>query len=441
MKIPNLIEAQGGPITLVFSKNGRVFFSERINGDVWEVLGEQKFSLVKHLPVIQLTGHHEAGLIGIALDPDFDKNDLIYAYYSIEGKPSGINNRVVRFKASGGKEQILIDNIPGGLIHNGGIIAFGPDGKLYVGVGVDNKIQEKAQDKSFLGGKILRINPDGTIPADNPFKDSPVYSYGHRNIFGLAFHPKTGKLYICEEGPDTDDEINIIEPGGNYGWPKVTGYSNKSEYIDPIQIWTPTITPTQSFFDGDSLYFGSFNDGVVHRLTLTEDGKKVISDEIVYRDKPWGIAGVFMSPEKEYFIATTSVIKKVKFTKGEPMKKSSLLWIIAAIVVLLLVGGIFIYAISNYSSPTNNNTQSVETNSVSMKNLSFEPANITVKKGDTVTWTNNDSTIHSIVADNGSFGLNQLSPGEKSTHKFDESGTIDYHCSIHPSMRGKVVVK
>jgi aldose sugar dehydrogenase len=204
---------------------------------------------------------------------------------------------------------VLLDNIPAWEIHNGGIIAFAPDKTLYIGVGVANEIMEKSQDTNYLGGKILRINRDGTIPMDNPFPNSPVYSYGHRNIFGLAFHPETKKLYISEPGPDKDDEINIIEKGGNYGWPEVTGVVKDSRFVDPIITYTPTITPTQCCFLDNDFYFGSYNEGTVHKLTLDKkDPAKVLKDDVVYRGKTFGVIGVFCAPDKTFYITTPNRI-------------------------------------------------------------------------------------------------------------------------------------
>lgn len=295
---------------MVFSESGRAFFSERITGNIWEI-SDDKLVLFRHLPVVNVTGHHETGVIGIELDPNFSKNGFMYAYYTHGNTIEDAVNMVVRFREKNDKIDVLIDNIPAGMIHNSGIIKVGPDGKLYISVGVGNDVKDKAQDLDYLGGKILRINLDGSIPRDNPFKNSPVYSFGHRNMFGMSFHPHTGKLYLCEEGPETDDEINIIEPGGNYGWPVVAGYAyGKGDYIDPIHTYTPVITPTQSVFIDDTLYFGGYNDGLVHRLTLNEDGL-LKSERTVFKGEPYGIIGVFHSPKDEFFIATTNMIKKV----------------------------------------------------------------------------------------------------------------------------------
>lgn len=310
--LPDTLDIGGAPITVIFVNDGTAYYSERLTGNLWEVKGE-KSRLVCHFPIAVITGHHETGLLGIALDPNFDKNHYIYCFYSYGEPEDNIKNRVVRVRTDGSGMETILDDIPGGRIHNGGVITFGPDGNLYIGVGVQNEIMDKAQDKEYLGGKVLRIKTDGLIPADNPFPDSPVYSLGHRNIFGLAFHPKTSKLYISEEGPDRDDEINIIKPGGNYGWPQVTGKAHKKEYIDPIFAYTPTITPTQSVFVDGDLYFGSYNEGTVHKLTLGgKDYDEVQKDETVYQGKSFGTIGVFYGPDKHFYITTPTKILKIE---------------------------------------------------------------------------------------------------------------------------------
>ncbi|MCL5969937.1 MAG: PQQ-dependent sugar dehydrogenase [Patescibacteria group bacterium] len=311
--LPEMIEVSGFPITLAFF-NHRVFFSERITGNLWEITG-QDFRLINSFPIVKITGHHETGLLGIAVDPDFGTNQYLYAYYTY-GNQKSFYNKVVRIKTDNPQEEILLDALPAGLIHNGGILAFASDKTLYIGIGVDNPVKEKSQKIEFLGGKILRINPDGTIPEDNPFPNSPVFSLGHRNIFGLAFHPQTGKLYVSDVGPDRNDEINIIEKGGNYGWPEVTGKALNPKYIDPLISYTPTITPTQSVFVGNNLYFGSYNEGTVHKLTLSgKDFDQVSKDEIVYRGRSFGVIGVFYGPDEQFYLTTPNKI--VRFTPAQ----------------------------------------------------------------------------------------------------------------------------
>jgi aldose sugar dehydrogenase len=309
-EMPKIIEVGGQPITLAFSANGRAFFSERLTGNLWEIIDKDNFRLVRHFPIVPAVGHHEVGLLGIALDPDFDKNGYIYCFYTSGEILATAKNKVVRISDKTDDELTLVENIPAQAIHNGGIVAIGPDKKLYIGVGVANEVMKKSQDISFLGGKVLRVNLDGSIPEDNPFPGSPVYSYGHRNVFGMAFHPGSGKLYVSDVGPEKNDEINIVEAGGNYGWPEVTGAVKDDRFIDPIISYTPTITPTQNLFHDGYLYFGGYNEGTVHRLKLDESGQKVLADDIVYEGKPFGVIGVFVDTSNNFYVATSNNIAK-----------------------------------------------------------------------------------------------------------------------------------
>ncbi len=306
--LPPMIEDYGFPITLAFSQDGRVYLTERISGRLWRI-DREGHRVIRTFPVVPLLEHNETGLLGMALDPEFETNGYIYCYYTAGGSEKDFKNRVVRITDDGENETVLLDNIPAGFIHNGGIIAFAPDNTLFIGVGVPNETKDLAQDISSLSGKILRINRDGTIPADNPFPHSPVYSYGHRNIFGIAFHPTTGKAYVSDVGPDRNDKINIIERGANYGWPLVTGVTRDARFTNPIRTYTPTITPTQNVFVDGHLYFGSYNEGSVHKLTLSGGNyDKVVKDEIVYKGTPRGVVGVFYGPDREFYVTTPSSI-------------------------------------------------------------------------------------------------------------------------------------
>jgi quinoprotein glucose dehydrogenase len=175
------------------------------------------------------------------LDPHFPLNGHVYLYYTYEEEGRRWN-RISRFTEVGDKltdETVILDNIPAGDFHNGGRIKFGPDSKLYATTGETFK-GELAQDLDNLGGKILRMNSDGSIPDDNPFPGSLIYSYGNRNPQGLAWHPETGVLYSTEHGPSGErakfahDEINLIEPGNNYGWPHIVGASDDPQYVNPL---------------------------------------------------------------------------------------------------------------------------------------------------------------------------------------------------------------
>ena len=191
----------------------------------------------------------EAGLMGLALHPNFTQNHLMYVYHTY-AKNGGLYNKVLMLTEKNNKivnSKIILDGIPASDSNNGGRIKFGPDGKLYVSTG-DSETPELAQNTKSLAGKLLRLNDDGTIPDGNPIPESPVYSYGHRDIQGFAWHPITKKLYASEHGPAGNDEVNIIEPGSNYGWPiEVCNHSTSSAPIrfeTPEYCFNPEIAPS-----------------------------------------------------------------------------------------------------------------------------------------------------------------------------------------------------
>jgi glucose/arabinose dehydrogenase len=193
----------------------------------------------------------EGGLLGIAVSPNYTRDRLVYAYYT-----SSRDNRVVRFRL-GGRSRTVIRGINRAGNHNGGRIAFGPDGKLYIGTG-DAGNRGDAQDRSSLNGKILRVNPDGSVPGDNPF-GSPVWSYGHRNVQGLSWD-SSGRLWATEFGQDTKDEINLIQKGNNYGWPDVEGDGDTQggRYTNPLVTWSPSeASPSGDAVVGSTLYVGA----------------------------------------------------------------------------------------------------------------------------------------------------------------------------------------
>ncbi|MFE5220827.1 PQQ-dependent sugar dehydrogenase, partial [Streptomyces sp. NPDC056626] len=189
------------------------------------------------VPGVSASG--EGGLLGITLSPDYAADRMVYAYFT-----SASDNRIVRMRYDEKKpagEQLsapdtVFRGIPKGVIHNGGRIAFGPDKMLYAGTG-ESGDTGLSQDKESLGGKILRMTPDGEPAPGNPFPDSTVYSYGHRNVQGLAWDDKQ-RLFAAEFGQDTWDELNAISPGANYGWPEAEGEGGGSGFRDPLAQWS-----------------------------------------------------------------------------------------------------------------------------------------------------------------------------------------------------------
>ena len=286
------------PVAMAFAPDGRLFVTEQHTGNIRLVVdGEllpQPFATVERLFV-----SHEAGLLGIAIDPDFEENHYVYVFYNaIEFFPREHFNKVVRFTEVDGIGTDPLEILPDltGIlweIHTAGNIHFGPDGKLYISLG-ELERPDEVQELSLLPGKILRVNPDGSAPEDNPFFGEPdadprIYAYGLRNAFDFDFHPETGMMFATENGPSTD-EINRIVPGGNYGWPDVVGPSDNSDFIDPFIYYERTVGPAgASFYSGDKLteyknnfFFCQFHaGGLLHRVQLTNGDTEVASDDVI----------------------------------------------------------------------------------------------------------------------------------------------------------------
>ncbi|MDI6802175.1 MAG: PQQ-dependent sugar dehydrogenase [Thermodesulfovibrionales bacterium] len=258
IKVETWIENLEIPWSLVFLPDGRALVSERPG--MVRIIKDGK---LRSEPYARIDVAHigEGGLMGLAVHPDFPKKTFIYAMHTYK-KGDSTYNRVIRLKDLGNSavfDKVIIDNIPGGRFHNGGRIAFGHDRMLYITTG-ETFNSEMAQDLKSLGGKILRVTLEGGIPEDNPFKGSPIYSYGHRNPQGLAWHPETGDLFSSEHGPSGEylrfgnDEINVIRKGGNYGWPKIIGVGERDIYIDPLILWEKTTPPSGiTFYKGSRL--------------------------------------------------------------------------------------------------------------------------------------------------------------------------------------------
>jgi glucose/arabinose dehydrogenase len=253
------------PWSIDFAPDGRIFLTERL-GRVRVIKdGALQAPAGATLPVAE---RGESGLLGLALDPQFAQNGYVYLAYTYTGG-GGLRNRLVRLHddpatGTGTQDRVLADGLLGGTNHDGGRVKFGPDGKLYWTMG-ETFNGPLAQDLQSLSGKILRYNPDGSIPADNPFPGSPIYSYGHRNPQGLAWQPGTGRLYETEHGPSGEkgccqDEVNLIEPGQNYGWPVISGAETRAGMVAPIlQSGTSTTwAPSGAAFVSAGPWAGSF---------------------------------------------------------------------------------------------------------------------------------------------------------------------------------------
>lgn len=234
------------PWAIDISKDNRIFFTER-DGKIRTINNAGKI-IDEPVGFIRTEQRGGSGLLGIALHPNFTENHIMYIYHTYL-KNNKLFNKVLLLKEEDNKiteSKILIDDIPGALYNNGGRLKVGPDNKLYITTG-DASNPDLAQNLSSLAGKILRLDLNGTIPEDNPFKDSPIYSYGHRNIQGIAWHPETKDMYASEHGPSGFDEINLILAGGNYGWPDVK-CEGTTKTEKAVYCFNPALAPSGIIF-------------------------------------------------------------------------------------------------------------------------------------------------------------------------------------------------
>lgn len=261
------------PWAIAFLPDDRLIFTER-GGDI-NIIDK---GIVENVGKINVTANGESGLMGIAVDPNFNQNHYIYLYYTSEN-----NNRLSRFflNETLTNETILVGNIPAASIHNGGRLKIGPDGKLYATTG-DAGNSALAQDPNSLGGKILRLNLDGSIPSDNPF-GSYVYSYGHRDPQGITWGP-TGIMYSSEHGESANDELNIIVKAGNYGWPIYQGNNTSTGYIKPIRGYTEfTLAPSGIAFYQNAVWIAGLRGSQLRKVTLSDDGNSVMGEKAFFR--------------------------------------------------------------------------------------------------------------------------------------------------------------
>ena len=298
------------PWGIDFAPDGRIFFTER-PGTV-NVIEDEQVMQIMSLGV----GGGEGGMLGIVLDPEFEKNHFVYVYYTYN-ELLGIKNRLVQYVESNNTltdEKILLEGIPGAPYHDGGRIKFGPDRMLYVTVG-DATNPELSQDISSIAGKILRINSDGTIPEDNPF-GSAVYSIGHRNPQGIAWD-ESGNLVATEHGPSgwrgvAHDEINLIVSGANYGWPDVIGDETLKDATNPIlhsgdDTWAPS---GSTFYYGDDIpmfdgkYFVAALRGQHIHIVEFDENYNVLFHGKLFSEEFGRIRDIASGPDGLYFMTS-----------------------------------------------------------------------------------------------------------------------------------------
>lgn len=321
-------------VSMMFDPDGRLFFTEKNTGQIRVMNG----GIVQEEPFVRIADVKVgvmSGLLGLAIDPLFSQNRFVYVFYTTTDSATGEEfSRVVRYKdvnGQGTEMTVILDRLPSANeFDTGGALAFGPEQKLYVSVGdgippyQDDPNILLSQDPESLFGKILRVNRDGSIPDDNPFSDSPVFTLGHKNTFGIAFD-KDGFGISADNGESTYDEINLIEKGGNYGWPTLQPHdidpelSNSFLAIKPLRTYWQPIAPTQAvYYDGEKFpelkgkfLFGSYNRGALYAIELDSDKRKIVNEEVITFPNvgTMPIISVAVSPTGDIYLGAHDIYK------------------------------------------------------------------------------------------------------------------------------------
>lgn len=312
------------PWAIAISNEGTLYFTERSGAvriiEKGELLTQP---LIEFQPPFISQG--EGGLMGIVLDPDFSQNHYIYVMHTY-AEELQVYNRVIRLVEKDNTaiiDKILIDKIPGGNIHNGGRLKIGPDRNLYITTG-DAGNPSLAQNLASTAGKILRIKPDGGIPEDNPFTGSPVYSFGHRNPQGLAWNIQN-VLYESEHGQMAHDEINIILPGANYGWPLVQGYNESKEVKTQKPLlssenvtWAPSgITFVNQGPWNGRLLVATLRGEQLLVITLNEDGTRVDQIETWLSNQYGRLREVIQANDGSVYLTTSNMDGRGTYHNGD----------------------------------------------------------------------------------------------------------------------------
>jgi glucose/arabinose dehydrogenase len=314
------------PAGFAFTPDGdEVFYVERLSGHIRRhTLATDQDIQWTVLNNVAGSASDEQGVLGIALDPRWNNGVNFHWVYVFYTRQNPHQNRIIRMKKTmNGLVTQHLQTIPAASgYHNGGVIHFGPDGKLYAVTGEAHN-PARAQDRDDPAGKVLRLTKTGGRPGDNPIPGSKAFSYGHRNSFGFSFDHQTGRVWQSENGPGCKDEINWARPGRNYGWGPSSDCPNTNDSgpnpVKPERFYTPTIAPTGvAFCDGCSLgqaaendlLFGAWNDGIIRRLVLNGQRNDVIGQQQVFNN-PGGVMAVEAAPDGRIFFSDVGGIYRL----------------------------------------------------------------------------------------------------------------------------------
>ncbi len=286
------------PWGVAFLPNGDAVVAER-GGQVRRIAASNgRMTTVGRLPGVSEQG--EGGLLGLAVSPTYRRDRWVYAYMT-----TARDNRIVRFRLSAPRSlRPVLTGLASGSIHNGGRIGFGPDGKLYAGVG-DVGDPDLSQDRSSPSGKILRMNPNGSVPGDNPFRGSRVWSLGHRNVQGLTWDGGK-RLWAAEFGQSTWDEVNLIRKGRNYGWPDVEGKgTGGGRFVSPHVVWsTDVASPSGVAYLKSALWVGALRGERLWRVPLS--GTRTGTPQALYVGDYGRIRTTVAAPDGSLWITTSN---------------------------------------------------------------------------------------------------------------------------------------
>ncbi|HEY4228619.1 MAG TPA: PQQ-dependent sugar dehydrogenase [Thermoanaerobaculia bacterium] len=322
LRVETFVSGLEVPWSLAFTSPTRLLATER-PGRV-RVVENGKLAAKPLAVLTDIEAKGESGLMGIALAPDYATSRRLYLAYAYD-TPAGPRVRIARFRDDGdglSERTVILEGIPAAQYHAGCRLRFGPDGKLYVTTG-DATNGRIAQDMSSLGGKTLRLNPDGTIPEDNPFPGSPVYSFGHRNSQGLDWDPVSGLQFQTEhgpsgfDGPGGGDEVNLVEAGKNYGWPLVHHRDSRPGMVSPLLEYTPAVAPSgASFcrcpllpsFQGDFFFATLRGERLIRVRMDAKDRRKVriVETEALFSGVYGRLRDVVSGPDGALYVATSN---------------------------------------------------------------------------------------------------------------------------------------
>ncbi|PZG54120.1 glucose sorbosone dehydrogenase [Spongiactinospora gelatinilytica] len=295
-----LVKGLAAPWAIAFLPNGDALVTERDSARLLRVTPQGKVTPLGTIEGVSPAG--EGGLMGVAVSPDHADDNYIFLYFTADD-----DNRIVRYRLTGNglsDARVILSGIPKGAIHNGGRLAFGPDRRLYATTGEVGD-RPLAQDRGSLAGKILRMTVDGKPAPGNPFDGSLVWSYGHRNVQGLAWDP-AGRLFATEFGADTFDEVNLIREGQNYGWPEVEGVGGGGRFVDPLLTWsTGEASPSGLAYAGGSLWAGALRGARLWQVPVSGEGA-VGTPVAHFREEYGRLRAVAAAPDGSLWVATSN---------------------------------------------------------------------------------------------------------------------------------------